>query len=299
VVGRLLNVLLERAFQRPRVISVVHAGAGILLGELPEDRQNELLGRFGFELDPWLPLGEASPPQRAAVAIVRAVAGWQAGRGVLILDEPTAALPAQEVDQLFRLIREISSTGTAVILVSHRLDEVMAIADHATVMREGAKVWDGDLSETSLAGLVDLIANTEDEDKPQEEALRGYATFKAGAPCALEVRNLRARYLRGVSLQVRQGEVLGIAGLLGSGREELPYIVAGARIAVGRALIGVLVGEFFAASEGIGYAISRFGDIFSLDRMFACILTVMAIAVVLTEGIRFAERSAFPWRTGQ
>lgn len=77
----------------------------------------------------------------------------------------------------------------------------------------------------------------------------------------------------------------------------LPYIVAASRIAVGRALIGVLVGEFFAASEGIGYAISRFGDIFALDRMFACILTVMAIAVVLTEGIRFAERSAFPWRS--
>jgi taurine transport system permease protein len=79
----------------------------------------------------------------------------------------------------------------------------------------------------------------------------------------------------------------------------LPYMVAGARIAVGRALIGVLVGEFFAASEGIGYAISRFGDIFAIDRMFACILTVMVIAVVLTEGIRFAERAAFPWRASQ
>jgi taurine transport system permease protein len=78
----------------------------------------------------------------------------------------------------------------------------------------------------------------------------------------------------------------------------LPYIVAASRIAVGRALIGVLVGEFFAASEGIGYAISRFGDIFALDRMFACILTVMVIAVVLTEGIRYAERTAFPWRSG-
>jgi taurine transport system permease protein len=79
----------------------------------------------------------------------------------------------------------------------------------------------------------------------------------------------------------------------------LPYIVAGARIAVGRALIAVLVGEFFAASEGIGYAISRFGDIFAIDRMFACIVTVMVIAVVLTEGIRFAERAAFPWRASQ
>jgi len=79
----------------------------------------------------------------------------------------------------------------------------------------------------------------------------------------------------------------------------LPFIVAGARIAVGRALIAVLVGEFFAASEGIGYAISRFGDIFAIDRMFACILTVMVIAVAVTEGIRWAERVAFPWRSSQ
>ncbi len=79
----------------------------------------------------------------------------------------------------------------------------------------------------------------------------------------------------------------------------LPYIVAGARIAVGRALIGILVGEFFAASEGIGYAIARFGDLFALDKMFACILAIMVIAIVLTEGIRWAERAAFPWRVGR
>jgi taurine transport system permease protein len=79
----------------------------------------------------------------------------------------------------------------------------------------------------------------------------------------------------------------------------LPYVVAGARIAIGRALIGVLVGEFFAASEGIGYAIARFGDLFALDRMFACILVIMVIAVAMTEGVRWAERAAFPWRIGQ
>jgi NitT/TauT family transport system permease protein len=79
----------------------------------------------------------------------------------------------------------------------------------------------------------------------------------------------------------------------------LPYIVAGARIAIGRGLIGVLVAEFFAASEGIGYAIARYGDLFALDRMFACIIAIMIIAVVLTEGIRWAERSAFPWRVGR
>jgi NitT/TauT family transport system permease protein len=79
----------------------------------------------------------------------------------------------------------------------------------------------------------------------------------------------------------------------------LPYVVAGARIAIGRALIGVLVGEFFAASEGIGYAIARFGDMYALDNMFACILVITVIAVLFTEGIRYAERAAFPWRIGQ
>ena len=79
----------------------------------------------------------------------------------------------------------------------------------------------------------------------------------------------------------------------------LPYIVAGARIAIGRGLIGVLVSEFFAASEGIGYAIARYGDLFALDKMFACIVAIMIIAVIMTEGIRWAERAAFPWRAGQ
>ena len=79
----------------------------------------------------------------------------------------------------------------------------------------------------------------------------------------------------------------------------LPYIMAASRIALGRALIGILIGEFFAASEGIGYAIQRFGNLFATDRMFAAIVAIMAVAVVLTEGMRWAERSAFPWRVGR
>jgi len=79
----------------------------------------------------------------------------------------------------------------------------------------------------------------------------------------------------------------------------IPYIVAGARLGVGRALVGVLVGEFFAASEGVGYGIVRFGNFFALDSMFAYILVVTVLAVILTQGIRWAERAAFPWRIGQ
>lgn len=78
----------------------------------------------------------------------------------------------------------------------------------------------------------------------------------------------------------------------------LPFVIAGARYAIGRALIGVLVGEFFAASEGVGYRIAWYGDMYVLDRMFGYILVMMVIAVLFTEGIRWAERTAFPWRVG-
>lgn len=79
----------------------------------------------------------------------------------------------------------------------------------------------------------------------------------------------------------------------------LPYIVAGTRIAIGRGLVGIIVGEFVAASEGIGFAISRFGDTYQLPEMFATIFLLMITAVVLTEGMRKLEAVLAPWRTGQ
>lgn len=79
----------------------------------------------------------------------------------------------------------------------------------------------------------------------------------------------------------------------------LPYLVAGARYAVGRALVGVIVGEFFAATAGIGYRIAWASDMYEMGRMFVCIITMMVIAVLFTEGIRWAERAAFPWRQGE
>jgi ribose transport system ATP-binding protein len=184
----------------------------------------ELLASFGIHLDPRAPLATATPVERAAVAIVRAIAGWERGRGLLVLDEPTAALPAREVDELFRLIREIRDSGTAVLLISHRLDEVMAICDHATVMRAGQVIWDGGTHDMSIREFATLIAGT---GAPALEGAAQRARL-ADAPEALEADGLTGRYLRDVTLSVRRGEIVGVAGLLGSGREELPYAVAGA-----------------------------------------------------------------------
>ncbi|MCW2784447.1 MAG: sugar transporter ATP-binding protein [Marmoricola sp.] len=188
-----------------------------------------LLEQFGFTLDPDRPLAEATPPERAAVAIVRAVFDWPAGRGILVLDEPTAALPAHEVDRLFQLIREISSSGASVVIVSHRLDEVMAIADYATVMRDGRAVWSGAIADTTLERLVDLVAGTDTPSSPVAESVapRPADLPSAARPTALKIQDVRGEYLRGIDFEVAEGEIVGIAGLLGSGREELPYVVAG------------------------------------------------------------------------
>ena len=187
----------------------------------------DLLARFDIRLDARRPIGEASPVERTAVAIVRAVAGWSPGEGLLVLDEPTAALPAREVDALFKLIRDIRDSGTAVLLISHRLDEVMSIADHATVMRSGRVIWDGPTRDMSVRRFASLIAG--EEVLAIEESRRpAEASVLSSAPVALEVQDLRGRYLAGVDLKVHRGEIVGIAGLLGSGREELPYAIAGA-----------------------------------------------------------------------
>jgi NitT/TauT family transport system permease protein len=79
----------------------------------------------------------------------------------------------------------------------------------------------------------------------------------------------------------------------------LPYMVAGARIAIGRGIVGILVAEFYGASEGIGFAISRFGDTYRLPEMFAAIFLLMIVAVILTEGLRKLETILAPWRIGQ
>ncbi|MEY2442926.1 MAG: ribose transport system ATP-binding protein [bacterium] len=187
----------------------------------------ELLARFDIHLDPRLPLALATPVERTAVAIVRAVAGWEAGHGLLVLDEPTASLPAREVEELFRLIRDIRDSGTAVLLISHRLDEVMSIADHATVMRSGEVIYDGPTSEMSVRAFATLIAGKETIEAEETHRLSAGHRFGNAAP-ALRLERISGRYLRGVDLEVREGEIVGVAGLLGSGREELPYVVAGA-----------------------------------------------------------------------
>jgi ABC-type sugar transport system ATPase subunit len=181
-----------------------------------------LLDRFNVELDIHRPLAEATPVQRTVVAIIAALQGWQGGRGVLVLDEPTALLPHEEVERLFAMVREVKRAGTSVLYVSHRLDEIFEIADRVTVLRAGRVVTTLPVSETDARGLAGLMVG---EDVNPD--YRAPVASKPDEPVVLQLRDAGGHRLRGLDLDVHRGEILGIAGLAGSGMDELPYVIAG------------------------------------------------------------------------
>lgn len=189
------------------------------------ERARALVERFGLDLDLTRPLSEASAVERTIIAIARALAGWDRGEGVLVLDEPTASLPSIEVRRLFDVIEDVKASGTAVLYVSHRLDEIFEIADYVTVLRGGVVVDERAVAEVGPRELASLIAGQ--ETGPDSRFLHDHRA-RAGEPL-LQVRGLTTPTLHGIDIDIDRGEVLGVAGLLGSGREDLPYAIAGAR----------------------------------------------------------------------
>jgi ABC-type sugar transport system ATPase subunit len=187
-----------------------------------EEETYRLLDRFNVELDIHRPLAEATPVQRTVVAIVAALQGWQGGDGVLVLDEPTALLPQEEVERLFAMVREVRRAGTSVLYVSHRLDELFEIADRVTVLRAGRVVTTLPMAEVDGRGLASLMVG-EDVDPDY----RAPVAARPDAPVVLSLRDVHGHRLRGLDLDVHRGEILGLAGLAGTGMNELPYVLAG------------------------------------------------------------------------
>jgi len=186
-------------------------------------RAQALLLAFGLAPDVRRPVALLSAAERAAVAIVRALQDWDFDQpGLLVLDEPTASLNRGEVDALFREIRRLAERGAAVLFVSHMLDEVLELADRVTVLRDGKVVAAGEAAQgLDERRLVELIVG-----RSVAEMYPG-TDHVVGKP-VLEAEMLFGISLRGVSLKVHEREVLGVAGLVGSGREEIAGSLFGA-----------------------------------------------------------------------
>lgn len=199
-------------------------------------RAREVFDRYGIDLDPRAVVADVRPVQRAQLAIARAMEGMRASRagrvggegssaGLLVLDEPTVFLPREEVDQLFRLMREVAASGASVLFVSHDLDEVRQVTDRVTVLRDGRHIDTCRTTDVDHDGLVEMIIGRKLEALVPPSQQQGEPAHRG---VMASVTGVSADLLDDVSLEVRKGEVLGVTGLLGSGFERLPYVISGA-----------------------------------------------------------------------
>ncbi len=192
-------------------------------------RAREALRELGEDLPLGTPVGELPMAQRQMVGLARALVRECR---LLILDEPTAALSARETEALFRTIRRLRERGASILYVSHRLDEVFALADRITVLRDGRLVDTLPAADTDHAGLIRRMVG---RDVPEGS---GGHTQAAGKPVLTVERASVEGAFEDVSLEVRSGEVVGLAGLVGAGRTELLEAVYGLRrIRSGRVLV--------------------------------------------------------------
>jgi ribose transport system ATP-binding protein len=189
---------------------------------LERQRVREALSRFGIAVSPDAVVSTLREVDKARVAILRAAEQLRdRSHGVLVLDEPTAYLPADGIGQLFQTIREVAETGLAVLFVTHRLEEIFSITDRVSVLRDGRLIGTSKTDTLSEEQLIsEILGFALDRlypDRPQP-------TDRV----ALRVRQLRGSMVHGLSFELKQGEILGLTGLLGMGWEQVPYLLFGA-----------------------------------------------------------------------
>jgi ABC-type uncharacterized transport system ATPase subunit len=202
----------------------------VLRARAIEDRVAELSRRFGLAVDPHARIWQLSVGEQQRVEILKAL--YQDAR-ILILDEPTAVLTPQEADALFETIRAMAADGRTIVFISHKLHEVKAVADRVTVLRRGRSVATTATTDATPRSLAALMVGREiDIERPAGgQPAPGNVVLEAERLSADGERGTPA--LRDVSLTVRGGEILGIAGVAGNGQRELADTIAGIRPATG------------------------------------------------------------------
>ncbi len=189
-----------------------------------EELINKLSKDFGFEIDPHKRVEDLSVGQEQRVEVLKAL---YRGANILILDEPTAVLTPREVEEFFKILRSMRDQGKTVIIITHKLSEVLSLSDNVTVMRDGQVVGEKRTAETHAAELArlmvgrDVLLRVEKEDAEPRDVMLSVKNLSYGAK------------LNDVSFDVRAGEIVGIAGVEGNGQTELIEVLAGLRRATG------------------------------------------------------------------
>lgn len=215
-------------YQEPNLVLTRSVAENVLLGRLPRRWRRvdtsalhsataALARRLGVTLDPRQMVGGLGAAQRQIVEIMKALA---ADTRVLALDEPTSSLSTREAEQLFTLLDRLRASGVGIIYVSHRMEEIRRLADRVTVLRDGRLVATAELSNVDDGGLIRMMVGRKLTD------VFGTSTG-VGQEIALRLRGLTTNRVGPVSLTVRRGEVVGLAGLVGSGRSRLVRALSG------------------------------------------------------------------------
>lgn len=194
---------------------------GVFIDKQKMDQDTQkIFDRLNLNLDPRTPVGDLTVARQQMVEIAKALSF---DSRVLIMDEPTAALNNAEIEDLFRIIRQLKAQGVGIVYISHKMDELKQISDRVTVMRDGQYVATVPTAATSMDSIISMMV--------------GRSLFESEGPVApaihpevvLEVRHLnRGRTIKDVNFVVRKGEILGFAGLMGAGRTEVARAVFGA-----------------------------------------------------------------------
>jgi galactofuranose transport system ATP-binding protein len=225
-------------YQEVNLIPLLSVAQNVFLGREPRNslglidkaRMNreaaEILERYGITADATAPLRSLALGVQQMVAIARAIS---VDARAVIMDEPTSSLEAREVETLFRVIRQLREEGVGVIYVSHRLDELYEVCDRVTVLRDGRVAHTGKLADLSRLELIAQMLGRELDEVEKEGATGFGEEHEASGEPILQALDLNQHpRLRDISFEVRPGEVVGLAGLLGAGRSETAKAIFGA-----------------------------------------------------------------------
>lgn len=225
----------------------------------------ELFERMGLDMDPSIKVSELTVAKQQMVEIAKALSY---NADVLVMDEPTAALSETEIEDLFRIIRQLRESGVGIVYISHRMDEIKRITDRITVMRDGQYIDTVSTAEVTTQDIISKMVGRQIYETSKPERTAGERET------VLEVIGLnQGRTLKGINLTLKKGEILGIAGLVGAGRTELARAIFGAdRIQSGEIRVHgrkvTIKGPHDAVRQGIGYLSEdrkRYGCVVDLD----------------------------------